>query len=601
MFLFYAFTSITSDHHQYNITSLWCIFHIFDPSLLKPIGDQIAHLIYTLLSSMFVWSHQHPDQFFCMTPAFLLSPLTVIPITVHRSLTPRFPYIPIHVFRHNRPHIPASATMHPPQTSPSVQQLPEPPNYTSPLSTRYASAPMRENFADITRFRIWRQLWAALASAEHQLGLEVTAEQVAALKNAPDVDIPLARKYEASLRHDVMSHVHALGDQVPIARPVIHLGATSCFVTDNSEVLQIRNALNILIPAVWQCVENLAAFARQYATLPTLAYTHFQPAQPTTVGKRACMWLQDLMYDAIQLEHVRDGLKLRGVKGTTGTQASFLALFDGNHEKVKSLERIVTEQMGFTTSWPITGQTYTRKQDFTVVAALAGVGQSAAKMANDMRLLQSMKEIEEPFAKNQIGSSAMAYKRNPMRCERINALARFLQSLVINPAETASTQWLERSLDDSANRRLAISEAFLTSDAIIQLVMNVSSGLVVYPKVITKHLEEELPFMATETILMAATRAGGDRQQLHEAIRVHSIAAGVRIKEEGLSNDMLERIEKDSLFKSIHNQLEDLCDPTKFIGRAPEQVEEFLTEHVEPALTEREHILGGDSTGDVRI
>lgn len=494
------------------------------------------------------------------------------------------------------------ATMSPPDIqSASAAPTAAAPNYVSPLSTRYASAPMRENFADITRFRIWRALWTALAAAEHELGLEVTAEQVEALQNAPDVDIALAQQYEAKLRHDVMSHVHALGDQVPLARSVIHLGATSCFVTDNSEVIQMRQAFDILIPALWGCVKNLAEFAFEYRHVATLGYTHFQPAQPTTIGKRACLWLQDFMYDAVQLEQVRDSLWMRGVKGTTGTQASFLSLFDGDHEKVKQLEHIITKKMNFERSWPVTGQTYTRKQDFVALAALAGIGQSAAKMANDIRLLQHMKEVEEPFGKHQIGSSAMAYKRNPMRCERINALARFLQTLLLNPAETASTQWLERSLDDSANRRLAVSEAYLTADAILQLVLNVSSGLVVHPKVVEKHLLEELPFMATETILMAATRAGGDRQELHEAIRVHSVAAGVRIKDEGLNNDMLDRIRKDRLFESVHDQLDELCDSSKFVGRAPEQVEEFLAEHVKPALKERAHILTSSNTGDVRI
>lgn len=460
---------------------------------------------------------------------------------------------------------------------------------------------MRENFSDIVRFRLWRKLWAALAESQHQLGLEITQEQVEALQNAPDVDIPLAQKYEASLRHDVMAHVHAFGDQVPISRPVIHLGATSCFVTDNSEVLQASNALDILIPLVWRCIDNLAKFARQHRHMPALAFTHFQPAQPTTVGKRAALWLQDLLFDAHNLEYVRDNIKLRGVKGTTGTQASFLALFDGDHNKVTQLEKLVAEKMGFKRSWPITGQTYTRKQDFFVVSALAGIGQSAAKMANDIRLLQHMKEVEEPFAKHQIGSSAMPYKRNPMRCERINALARFLQTLLLNPAETASTQWLERTLDDSANRRLALSESFLTTDAILQLVLNVSSGLVVHPKMIEKHLQEELPFMATETILMAAVRAGGDRQQLHEAIRVHSLAAGARIKEEALSNDLLQRIRDDPLFESIHEKLEELCDPPQFIGRAPEQVEEFVAEHIDPALQKRSQMLQGDFAGEVRI
>lgn len=475
------------------------------------------------------------------------------------------------------------------------------PNYVSPLSTRYASAGMRETFADITRFRLWRQLWTALARAEHTLGLNISEEQVEALENAPDVDIPLATRYERELRHDVMSHVHALGDQVPVARPIIHLGATSCFVTDNGDVLQMRRALDVLIPSVWAAIRNLASFAREHAHLPTLAFTHLQPAQPTTVGKRASLWLQDFLYDAYALEEVRDRLRLRGVKGTTGTQASFLALFDGDHAKVKELERLVAADVGVAQCWPLTGQTYTRKQDFTVVCALAGIGQSAAKMANDIRILQHLKEIEEPFAKHQIGSSAMPYKRNPMRCERINALARFLQSLALNPAETASTQWLERTLDDSANRRLAISEAFLTTDAILQLVLNVSAGLVVYPKVIAKHLDEEMPFMATESILMAATNVGGDRQHLHEAIRKHSIAAGARIKEEGLDNDLLQRIADDELFSRVKHRLDELCDPEKFTGRAREQVLEFLDEHVNPALADRSHFLNDIGSGDVRI
>lgn len=527
-----------------------------------------------------------------MTPTFIPAPIGTIRRSISQTFVSRRPTF--------RPSKMSLSTPIPTQAS--ADGIPSPaPTYVSPLSTRYASAAMREVFADITRFRLWRKLWIALAKAEHSLGLEVTAEQVDALANAPDVDLALAESYERKLRHDVMAHVHAFGDQVPTASGIIHLGATSCFVTDNSEVLQMRAALDVLIPQVWGCVRNLAAFADEYKDMATLAYTHFQPAQPTTVGKRACLWLQDFLYDAIRLEQVRDELKLRGVKGTTGTQASFLALFDGDHAKVQKLERLVTEAVDFKDSWPVTGQTYTRKQDFTVVAALAGIGQSAAKMANDMRLLQHMKEIEEPFAKNQIGSSAMAYKRNPMRCERINALARFLQGLVINPAETASTQWLERSLDDSANRRLANSEAFLTADAILQLVLNVTSGLVVHPKVVAKHLEEELPFMATETIMMAATRAGGDRQKLHEAIRQHSIAAGVRIKDEGLHNDMLERIAEDPLFESVRDQLEELCDPTKFVGRAPQQVTDFLKEYVNPALKEREGLLNAENTGEVRI
>lgn len=475
-------------------------------------------------------------------------------------------------------------------------------NYVSPLGTRYASSAMRANFAELTRFRLWRELWTALAQAEAELGVEITPEQLAALVDAPDVDLALAASYERKLRHDVMAHVHALGDQAPLARPIIHLGATSCFVTDNSEVIQMRAGLDILIGQAWGAVARLADFADAHKSTATLAYTHFQPAQPTTVGKRACMWLQDLMTDALRMEQVRAELRMRGAKGTTGTQASFLALFDGDHEKVRALDRMVTERMGFEAGcWPVTGQTYPRKQDFTVLAALAGVGQSAAKMANDIRILQHMKEVEEPFGKDQIGSSAMAYKRNPMRCERINALARFLQTLLLNPAETASTQWLERTLDDSANRRLSTSESFLTADAILQLVLNVTEGLVVHPKVIAKHLNEELPFMATENILMAAVRAGGDRQTLHENIRIHSLAAGARIKEEGLSNDLLDRIAADPAFAAVKDTLGDILDADNFVGRAPQQVDEFLDEVVRPALKERKDKVDFDNPGDVRV
>lgn len=457
------------------------------------------------------------------------------------------------------------------------------------------------------------------------------------------MDMELASKYERELRHDVMAHVHALGDQVPVARGIIHLGATSCYITDNSELIQMRDALDILIPLTWNVVRNLSRFALEHRSLATLAYTHFQPAQPTTVGKRACLWAQDFMYDAIRLEEVRAQLRFRGVKGTTGTQASFFSLFDDDHEKVKQLDEMVTQKMGFEKKWSVAGQTYTRKQDFTVLSALAGLGQSCSKMANDIRLLQHMKEVEEPFEKTQIGSSAMAYKRNPMRSERMNSLARFLQSLLFNPAETASTQWLERSLDDSANRRLAVSEAFLTADALLQLALNVTSGLVVYPKVIEKHLLEELPFMATETILMEACRSGGDRQvrakkhihpahipththlnssgnpsltliplltfslyddallrscprqTLHEAIRQHSMAAGARVKVDGGSNDLLQRIRDDDLFSVVHHKLDSFLDPSLFVGRAPEQVIEFVNEEILPELRAR----GLDETSSV--
>ncbi|KAF6004862.1 hypothetical protein F1559_003188 [Cyanidiococcus yangmingshanensis] len=485
--------------------------------------------------------------------------------------------------------------------------------YLSPLSTRYASSAMRETFSDEYRFRLWRKLWYVLADCERSLGLQITPEQVEGLRLAAEEHFPLpleaAAAYEAKLRHDVMAHVHALGDQVPIARPIIHLGATSCYVTDNSELLQQKRGLELLQRTLWMCIKELARFAARYRDLPTLAYTHFQPAQPTTVGKRACLWIQDLLIDGQQLERVQKELKFRGVKGTTGTQASFLALFDGDHRRVRQLDRLVTERMGFAESFPITGQTYPRKQDFLVLAGLAGIGQSAAKMANDIRLLQHMKEVEEPYEANQIGSSAMAYKRNPMRSERINGLARFLQTLVLNPAETASTQWLERTLDDSANRRLAISEAFLTADAILQLVLNISRGLVVHPRVIESHLLQELPFMATENILMAAVRAGQDRQTMHEAIREHSVAAAARVKDEGLDNDLLERLKADERFACIRDRIDALCDSSEFVGRAPQQVDEFLDEHVYPALEARHELVPDtpaensilDSAGVIRV
>lgn len=476
-------------------------------------------------------------------------------------------------------------------------------NYVSPLSTRYASSAMRAIFADVSRARLWRKLWATLARAEHELGLEVTLEQVEALEDAPDVDMSLALKHEREVRHDVMAHVRAFGEQVPIARGIIHLGATSCFVTDNADVLAMHDALNVIIPAVWGVVRNLGQFAREHSSVATLAFTHLQPAQPTTVGKRACLWLQDFLFDAYTLERARDELRLRGVKGTTGTQASFLSLFDGDHEKVRQLERRVVSILGFEgRTWAVTGQTYPRKQDFAVMAALAGIGQSAAKMANDIRLLQFMKEVEEPFEKSQIGSSAMPYKRNPMRSERICALARFLQTLMLNPAETASTQWLERTLDDSANRRLAMSEAFLTADAILQLSLNVSSNLVVYPDVVRKHLLAELPFMATENVLMSAVKAGGDRQTLHEALRVHAMAAGKRVKESGAENDLLDRIRDDPLFKQVKHSLDDIMtNPDNFVGRAPQQVIDFLNEEVEPALSSRKQLIDKAGKGDVRV
>jgi adenylosuccinate lyase len=474
-------------------------------------------------------------------------------------------------------------------------------SYSSPLAGRYASEAMRRNFSDGRRIRLWRRLWLTLAECERELGLPISQAQVDAIAaHQDDIDWVRAAEHERRLRHDVMAHVHTLGEAAPEAKPILHLGATSCFVTDNSELLQIRDGLDLLRPTLLACIAALARFARQWRALPTLAWTHFQPAQPTTVGKRACLWIQDLMLDFQASSAAREGLPFRGVKGTTGTQASFLQLFGGDHDKVRALDRMVTERMGFSRSWGVTGQTYPRKADFTVLAALAGIGQSAAKFGNDMRLLSHLKEVEEPFESDQIGSSAMPYKRNPMRSERMVGLARFLQTLLLNPAETASHQWLERTLDDSANRRLAISEAFLAADAILQLVLNVASGLVVHQKVVEKHLLAELPFMASETILMEAAAAGGDRQALHEAIRRHSLAAGARVKDEGLENDLLQRLAADPLFASVAARLGALCEPSRFVGRAPQQVDEFLAAEVDPLLQVHGERIA-KHTGDVRV
>jgi len=474
-------------------------------------------------------------------------------------------------------------------------------SWSSPLAGRYASPAMRRNWSDRVRIGHWRRLWLTLAQCEKELGLAITQAQVDELAaHQDDIDFERAAEHERRLRHDVMAHVHAWGEQAPGARPIIHLGATSCFVTDNAELLQMRDGLDLLLPPLLATIDELSRFAREHAALPALAFTHFQPAQPTTVGKRACLWIQDLADDARRLVRVRDELLFRGVKGTTGTQASFLELFGGDHEKVKALDRLVTQRMGFARAFAVTGQTYPRKQDFTVLAALAGLAQSAAKMATDLRLLQHLKEVEEPFGRDQIGSSAMAYKRNPMRSERVCGLARFLQSLLLNPAETASTQWLERTLDDSANRRLALAEAFLAADAILQLLLDVSRGLVVHPQVIARHLQDELPFMATETILMAAVAAGGDRQSLHEAIRRHSVAAAARVKDEGLDNDLLARLAADSAFAAVRSRLPALCDARQFVGRAPQQVAEYLAAEIDPLLAEHQELIGR-AAADVRV
>jgi adenylosuccinate lyase len=453
--------------------------------------------------------------------------------------------------------------------------------YDNPLIGRYASAEMSRLWSPQRKFATWRRLWIALAEAEAELGLAITPEQIAEMKaHVDDIDFETAREHEKRLRHDGMAHIHAFGDVCPAARPIIHLGATSCFVTDNTDLLLLREALELVRDRLVAVIDRLATFAQRHRGLACLAFTHFQPAQPTTIGKRACLWAYDLALDLAELEHRVPALKALGSKGTTGTQASFLELFGGNHEKVRLLERLVCEKIGFGASYPVTGQTYPRKVDSQVLAVLSGIAQSAHKMATDLRLLQHRKEVEEPFEKEQVGSSAMAYKRNPMRAERMCSLARFVMGLESSAAATAATQWLERTLDDSAVRRLVLPQAFLAADAILILYQNIAEGLVVYPQVIANHLEAELPFMATENILMAAVAAGGDRQELHERIRRHSQAAAAMVKQQGAPTDLLARLAADSAFSAV--DLEAALDPRKHVGRAPEQVDEFLRDVITP-------------------
>lgn len=454
-------------------------------------------------------------------------------------------------------------------------------NYDNPLIERYASREMCEHFGPQKKFSTWRRLWVALAEAEHELGLPVTKEQIDELKAQVDnIDFEVAAAYEKKLRHDVMAHVHTYGDVCPNARGVIHLGATSCFVTDNGDCIIYRDALTMIRDRLVVVIDRLAKFAAQYRALPCLGLTHLQPAQPTTVGKRATLWTYDLTADLEDLEYRIANMKTLGNKGTTGTQASFLKLFNGDHDKVRALEQSVCDKIGFAKPFVVTGQTYPRKLDAQILDILSRIAQSAHKFGSDMRILAHRKELEEPFEKNQIGSSAMAYKRNPMRCERICSLARFVMSLQSSPAMTVATQWMERTLDDSANRRLSIPQAFLAIDAILIILQNVVENIVVYPKVIEKNLRAELPFMATENILMAAVEAGGDRQDLHERIRQHSVAAANVVKIEGKDNDLLERLRKDPAFDTVDIDAE--MSPEKFIGRAPEQVDEFIQEVVEP-------------------
>ena len=465
--------------------------------------------------------------------------------------------------------------------------------YTTPLGERYASKEMQYIFSPDMKFRTWRKLWIALAEAEMELGLNITQEQIDELKaNAEDINYDVAKAREKEVRHDVMSHVYAYGQQCPSAKGIIHLGATSCYVGDNTDIIIMTEGLKLVRKKLVNVIAELSKFADKYKSLPTLGFTHFQPAQPTTVGKRASLWLMELKLDLDDIEYMIDQMMLLGNKGTTGTQASFLELFHGDHEKVKELEKKITKKMGFDKYFPVSGQTYSRKMDTRVLNVLSGIAASAHKFSNDIRLLQHLKEIEEPFEKSQIGSSAMAYKRNPMRSERIASLANYVMTVALNPAITSSTQWFERTLDDSANKRISVPEAFLAVDGILDLYLNVVDGLVVYDKVITKRLMSELPFMATENIMMDAVEAGGDRQELHEQIRTLSMEAGANVKQKGLENNLLELIANDPAFNLTLEELQKTMDPYKYVGRAPEQVEDFLKEEINPILEKYKDELG---------
>ena len=465
--------------------------------------------------------------------------------------------------------------------------------YVSPLSERYASREMQYIFSPDKKFKTWRKLWIALAETEKELGLPITEEQIEELKaHQEEINYEDAKERERLVRHDVMSHVYAYGLQCPKAKGIIHLGATSCYVGDNTDLMIMREALELVRKKLLNVMAELAKFADHYKDQPTLAFTHFQPAQPTTVGKRAALWLMDLRLDLEDLEHVLGSMKLLGSKGTTGTQASFLELFDGDHEKCRQADQRIAQKMGFPGCYPVSGQTYSRKIDSRVLSVLAGIAQSAHKFSNDIRLLQHLKEVEEPFEKNQIGSSAMAYKRNPMRSERIASLSNYVMADVMNPMLVASTQWFERTLDDSANKRLSVPEGFLAVDGILDLYLNVVDGLVVYPKVIEKHLMAELPFMATENIMMDAVKAGGDRQELHEKIRTLSMEAGKNVKVNGGESNLLELIAADPAFNLSLEELQKAMDGKRYVGRAPKQVEEFLEEVIRPVLEENKEVLG---------
>ncbi len=472
--------------------------------------------------------------------------------------------------------------------------------YTSPLVERFATREMAELWGAQKKFSTWRRCWIALAEAEKELGLPITDAQISEMKaHVDDIDFEAAKRLERELRHDVMAHIHAYAMVAPKAKPIIHLGATSCFVGDNTDLILMRDGLHILLTKAVNVLAKLKAFALQWKDLPTLGYTHYQPAQVVTVGKRACLWAQDLVFDIEDIEQAIERLRCRGVKGTTGTQASFMALFDGDSDKVRMLDQLVAERLGFESSYPVTGQTYPRKVDTHVLRVLAAVGESVHKFGTDMRLLQNLKEVEEPFEDTQVGSSAMAYKRNPMRCERACALARFLMVAPLHSEFTSATQWFERTLDDSAIRRLSLPESFLACDGILNLYLNIMENPSVYPKVIEKHLWAELPFMATENILMACVKKGGDRQELHEVIRTHSQAAGRRVKEEGGDNDLLDRLAGDKAIGMSRAEIEATLSMREFVGRAPEQVVEFVSMHVDPILDRHADRMGVAS--DVRV
>ena len=465
--------------------------------------------------------------------------------------------------------------------------------YESPLNSRYSSKEMKYIFSPDFKFKTWRKLWIALAESEKELGLDITDEQIAELKaHAEDINYEVAEAEEKRVRHDVMSHVHAYGEQCPKAKGIIHWGATSCYVGDNTDVIIMTEALKLVRKKLVNLINELSKFAMEYKDMPCLAFTHFQAAQPTTVGKRASLWLNDLVLDFAQLEFQLSQMKLLGSKGTTGTQASFVEIFDGDSEKIKALDKKIAEKMGFESCYMVSGQTYSRKLDYNVLSVLSEIAQSAYKFSGDMRLLQHKKELEEPFEKTQIGSSAMAYKRNPMRSERISSLSRYVICDTLNPAITAATQWFERTLDDSANKRISVPEAFLAVDAVLELYINVVDGIVVYPKMIEKHLNEELPFMATENIMMAAVKKGGDRQELHERIRVLSMEAGKVVKVDGRENDLVDRIAADSMFSLTKEEILAEMKPEKFVGRAPEQVVEFIDAEVKPILEKYKDELG---------